>query len=153
VRPRRALFAGLLLVVTATVAAAVVLVRGGDAAVTPETFLERVHAVCTDYGARLDEVQPPVDLSSPGAVYESLEDALPLLREQAEAVRALETPAALRDDLGEFFDLTDRSLVELEEAFDQAGARELFLMATALTRFEEVRDEAKAVAKRIGFDC
>jgi len=121
--------------------------------VTREAFLEQVHAVCTDYGARLDEVRPPVDLSSPGAVYESLGAALPLLREQAAAVRALGAPPAVREDLDEFFMLTDRSLVELEEAYAQAGARELFLMATALTRFEEVRDDAKAIAKRIGFDC
>lgn len=130
-----------------------VVVRGGDAAVTPEAFLEQVHAVCTSYGERLDAVRPPQDLSSPGAVYESLGLALPLLREQEDAVRALDAPAALRTDLDEFFALTDRSLVELQEAYDQAGARELFLMATALTRFEEVRDEAKAVARRIGFDC
>jgi hypothetical protein len=151
---RRSAFASLLLIVTAVVAAAVVVVaRGGEPAVTRADFLEEVHGVCAYYGDRLDAVQPPVDLSSPGAVYESLGAALPLLRRQAAEVRQLDTPPALRADLAEFFELTDRSLVELEEAYEKAGERELFLMATALTRFEEVRDEAKAVAKRIGFDC
>ncbi len=143
----------MLLLLTATVAATVVLVRGGEAAVTPEAFLDQVRAVCADYGERLDAIAPPTDLSSPGAVYESLGAALPVLRDQADAVRALEAPTSLRDDLDEFFALTDRSLVELRNAYDEAGERALFPMATALSRFEEVRDEAKLVARRIGFDC
>jgi hypothetical protein len=153
-RYRVPLFAAGLVAVTAVVAAVVVVVaRGGEPAVTREDFLAQVHDVCAFYGEQLDAVQPPVDLSSPGAVYESLGAALPLLRQQAAAVRALDSPPALRDDLDEFFRLTDTSLAELKEGYDQAGARELFLMATALTRFEEARDEAKAVATRIGFDC
>ena len=143
----------LLAVAAATAAAVVVVAHGGGTPVTRETFLQDVHAVCEDYGRRLDEIAPPTDLSSPGAVYESLGLALPVLREQEEAVRALEAPPELGDDLEEFYELTDRSLVELQTARDEAGARELFLMATALTRFEETRDEAKAVARRIGFDC
>jgi hypothetical protein len=145
--------AGLLLVTAVVAAAVVVVARGGEPAVTREDFLTEVHDVCAFYSERLDAVQPPVDLSSPGAVYESLGAALPLLRQQAAAVRALDAPPVLETDLDEFFTLTDESLRELKVAYDEAGARELYLMATALTRFEEVRDQAKAVATRSGFDC
>jgi hypothetical protein len=109
--------------------------------------------VCAEYGVRLDRIPPPGDLSSPGAIVESLEQALPVLREQEEAVRALATPRALEADLARFFRLTDRSLAELQAALDAALERALYPMATALTRFGEVRNEAKAVARRIGFAC
>jgi hypothetical protein len=142
-----------LAVAVLSAAVVVVVARGGEPSVTPEAFLDEVHAVCTEYGERLDEIAPPVDLSSPGAVYESLGAALPLLREQAAAVRSLETPPSLRSDLEEFFVLTDRSLVELKDAYDAAGERALYPMAVSLSRFEKVRDDAKRVARQIGFDC
>jgi hypothetical protein len=126
---------------------------GGDDPPTRADYLEDVHALCADYGARLDAIPPPGDLSSPGAVVESLQQALPLLREQERAVQALAVPPALQADLARFFRLTDRSLAELQEALDAALERALYPMATALTRFGEVRNEAKAVARRIGFTC
>jgi len=126
---------------------------GDDDPPTREEYLADAHAVCADYGARLDAIPPPGDLSSPGAVVESLQQALPLLREQERAVQALAVPPALEPDLTRFFRLTDRSLAELQEALDAALERALYPMATALTRFGEVRNEAKAVARRIGFTC
>ena len=126
---------------------------GGDDPPTRAEYLAGVHAVCADYGARLDRIPPPGDLSSPGAVVESLQQALPLLREQERAVQALTVPPALEADLARFFRLTNRSLAELQEALDAALDRALYPMATALTRFGEVRNEAKAVARRIGFTC
>lgn len=151
---RGRLFAALLVIVAIVSAAAVVVVaRGGAPTVTREAFLQQVNATCTKYGKRLDAIPPPGDLSSPGSVYESLNAALPVLKEQEDAVRALDSPPELQDELDELYALTDRSLVELEAARDAAGERELFMMATALTRFEEVRDEAKVISRRIGFDC
>jgi hypothetical protein len=120
---------------------------------TRDEYLADVQAVCTRYGEELDRIPPPGDLSSPGAIVESLEQALPVLRAQERAVKALETPPALEADLARFFRLTDRSLVELQTALDEALERALYPMATALTRFDEVRNEAKAVARKIGFAC
>ena len=120
---------------------------------TRDEYLADVQAVCTRYGEELDRIPPPGDLSSPGAIVESLEQALPVLREQERAVKALQTPPALEADLARFFRLTDRSLAELQTALDEALERALYPMATALTRFDEVRNEAKAVARKIGFAC
>jgi len=120
---------------------------------TRDEYLADVQAVCARYGEELDRIPPPGDLSSPGAIVESLEQALPVLREQERAVLALQAPAALEADLARFFRLTDRSLEELQTALDEALERALYPMATALTRFDEVRNEAKAVARKIGFAC
>jgi hypothetical protein len=112
-----------------------------------------VEAICVEVNERLDRIPPPGDLSSPGAVVESLKQALPLLREQERDVRALSPPVSLRAALERFFRLTDRSLAELQAALDAALERELFPMATALTRFGEARDQAKLVGREIGFHC
>lgn len=125
----------------------------GESSPTPEAFLEQVHAICADYGERLDAIEPPTDLTLAVDVHESLAAALPVLQEEAEAVRAIPVPPSLRDDLDEFFDLNDRSLVALEASMRAAGRLALYPMATALWRFEDLRDRAKAVARRIGFDC
>lgn len=125
----------------------------GDDGQSMRDYLAEVTAICQQYGERLDRVPPPVDISSPGAVVSSIELALPLLREQLSAVRSLPAPKTFEKDLEQFFQLTDRSLVELELAYDAAFERELFPMAEALTRFGEVRDEAKQISRRLGFRC
>jgi len=147
------LAAGGLTLVAATVAVVVVVASGRSATMSPERFLAQVHEVCTEYGERLDTIEPPTDLTLAVDVHASLAAALPVLREEAEAVRAIPPPPSLKQDLAEFFDLTDRSLVALEASMRAAGELALYPMATALWRFEDLRDQAKLVATRIGFDC
>lgn len=144
---------GLAAVVAAAAALVVVAATRGADEPTRAEYLARAEAICKEYGDRLDRIPPPGDLSSPGSVVESLRQALPLLREQESAVRALVAPAALRARLDRFYELTDSSLDELQAALDAALERELFPMATALTRFGDVRNRAKRLAGEIGFRC
>ena len=155
--PRRAAvrLAALLVVVAVAAVSTVVAVEalGGEGRPTEAEYLAEVAAICKEYGERLDRIAPPGDISSPGAVVSSIATALPVLRAQLRAVRALRAPRSLEADLERFFTLTDRSLDELQEAHDAAFERELFPMAKALTRFGEVRDEAKAISRALGFHC
>lgn len=153
-RARLPWLAALAAVVAAAAVAVVVAASAfGSDEPSRDEYLAEVRAVCADYGVQLDRIPPPGDLSSPGAIVESLQQALPVLRRQEQAVQALEAPETLRADLARFFRLTDRSLAELQAALDAALERALYPMATALTRFGERRNEAKAVAHEIGFDC
>jgi hypothetical protein len=120
---------------------------------TRAEYLAAAEAICVEYGDRLDRIPPPTDVASPGAVVESLEQALPILREQEDRIRALAAPGELRSRLERFYRLTDRSLDALQEALDQALERAIYPMAVALTRFGDVRDQAKLLAREIGFDC
>lgn len=139
----------------AAVLAALVVVEATRSAHEPGRagYLAAVEAICHRYSVRLDRIPPPGDLSSPGSVVESLRQALPLLRDQEREVRRLVAPVQLRRQLARFFALTERSLTALGEALDAALERALYPMATALTRFGEQRDEAKRVAREIGFQC
>jgi hypothetical protein len=153
---RSALIVGLTLALVAAGAAAgiVLAFRGGEtSALTRTAYVRRVNAICSSYGKRLDKIPPPLDPASPGAVYESIGLALPLLREQSAKVQALTPPRELEQNVERFLTLTDRSLDHLQEARRHAGLRELFPMVQSLSAFGRVRDNAKRVSRTIGFKC
>jgi hypothetical protein len=153
---RNGLFlASFLGVVAAGAAAGIVLAfkEGAHVPLTRAAYLSRANAICEAYGKRLDRVPPPLDPASPGAVYESIGLALPLLREQSATIRALRPPEALRANVDRFFALTDRSLRDIERARRQAGRRELFPMVQSLSAFGKSRDAAKRMGRAIGFKC
>jgi hypothetical protein len=135
--------------------AALVVVGGGSGGKAPTRgeYLARVNAICQKSGRRLDKIPPPTDPASPGAVYESINAALPILREQAKRVRALDPPGELRQRLDPFFALTARSLDALDRARKDAHDRRLFPMVQAISAFEANRNKAKRIANSIGFKC
>jgi hypothetical protein len=154
---RTALVVGLALgLVAAGTAAGIVLAfRSADdsSGSTRAAYVRRVNAICASFGKRLDTIPPPLDPASPGAVYESIGKALPLLREQSTNVHALTPPPELRRDVDRLFTLTDRSLDHLQKARRHAGLRELFPMVQSLSAFGRARDDAKRVSRSIGFRC
>ena len=154
-RPTPAVVAAAALVVAACVAAVVVLVATGSSGNSPTRgdYLAHVEAICREYGKRLDKIPPPTDPASPGAVYDSINAALPVLREQEQRVQALERPHELRQKLDPFFTWTDRSLHELATARKDAHDRRLFPMVQAISRFETDRNKAKVIARSVGFKC
>jgi hypothetical protein len=142
------------LVATGAAAGIVFAFNGGDhSRLTHTTYVRRANAICEAYGKRLDRIPPPLDPASPGAVYESIGLALPLLREQAAKVRTLGPPRVLQAKVDRFFALTDQSLVHLEHTRRHAGRRELFPMVQSLSAFEKSRDAAKRVMSSVGVEC
>jgi hypothetical protein len=153
---RKALLLVLTLGLVATGAAAgmVFAFEGGDhSRLTHSAYLRRANAICQTYAKRLDRIPPPLDPASPGAVYESIGLALPLLREQSAKVRALAPPKVLQAKVNRFFVLTDQSLGHLQRTRFHAGRRELFPMVQALAAFGKARDAAKRVRQSVGFKC
>ena len=144
----------LALVVAGAAAGVVLAFRHGEQdRLTRTAYLRRATAICAAYGKRLDGIPPPLDPASPGAVYESIGLALPLLREQSAEIRALRPPRELQANVDQFFALTDQSLRHLARARRQAGRRELFPMVQSLSAFGKSRDEAKRFSRVIGFRC
>jgi hypothetical protein len=142
------------LVATGSAAGIVFAFEGGDhSRLTRSAYLQRANAICQTYAKRLDRIPPPLDPASPGAVYESIGLALPLLREQSAKVRALAPPRVLQAKVNRFFALTDQSLGHLERTRLHAGRRELFPMVQALAAFGKSRDAAKRIRRSVGFKC
>jgi hypothetical protein len=142
------------LVVAGTAAGIVLAVKGSEPSrLSRAAYVRRANEVCESYGKRLDRIPPPLDPASPGAVYESIGKALPLLETQATEIEALRPPEDLQSTVDRFFVLTRRSLRHLRRARGQAGRRELFPMVQSLTAFGNARDAAKRYGRTIGFRC
>lgn len=152
-RPRRFATTAVFVLIAAVTATVVVVLAETGGGATQAEYVARVNAICVEYGKKLDAIPPPGDLSSPGSVVESLEQAIPVLAAQADEIRGLRHPSKLDVDVAELHRLTDESLDHLRDALSQARERALYPMATALTSFGEARDEAKVVSRRLGFDC
>ena len=120
---------------------------------TPTAYLSSVAAICTRYGHRLDQIPPAIDPAIQGDAQASIEEALPLLRRQTRAIRALPRPAALRPKLERFFALNDRSIRALEHGLAAIHVNDVPKLSRALTDFSHARDGAKRLAREIGFRC
>lgn len=110
-------------VIAAAVAAAVVLLASGPSAAAPtkKQYLARVAAVCRVYGPKLDRI-PEADIAEPGNIIEDVGKALPLVKAELRAVRAIPAPTELRPKLERWFALHDEGIAYLEAAL-RAGKR------------------------------
>ena len=155
-RRRTVLVLGIALsLIVSAVAAGVVLAYRAthDAPMTRAQYLAAANAICAKYSKVLDTIPPPNDPAAPGAVYESIGLALPVLRAQATEVRKLVPPRELKARVDHFFLLTTTSFEHLARAGRQAGRRELFPMVQSLAAFERAREAAKRARRSVGFKC
>lgn len=148
-------FAIALSLIVSAVAAGVVLATRTkhDAPMTRARYLAAANAICVKYGKVLDTIPPPNDPAAPGAIYESIGLALPVLRAQATEVGKLIPPRELETRVARFFALTNTSFEHLARARRQAGRRELFPMVQSLAAFERARETAKRARRSVGFKC
>lgn len=153
---RRALLltAGLV-VVAGSLAAGIVLAFGGGptTSLSPSAYLARASAVCERYARQLDRIPPPGDLGSPAAVSAAVGRALPVLRKQAAAVRAIKPPRELERSVRRYFELSDRSLAVLGVALDAARRNDRVTMGPKLGAWFEASSAAQAASRKLGFRC
>lgn len=136
VRRRHALLGAACTVLTAGVAATLVLVFSADSNAEPTEaqYLARVAAVCRVYGPRLDRIRPP-DVAEPANVIAAVTHALPLVRAQEREVRQLRAPKELRARLARWFDLQDRRVGMLEKALRAARRQDFRALSVAYVAF------------------
>ena len=92
------------LIVSAVAAGVVLAYRAThDAPMTRAQYLAAANAICTRYSKVLDTIPPPNDPAAPGAIYESIGLALPVLRAQAAEVGKLVPPRELEAPVAKFF--------------------------------------------------
>jgi hypothetical protein len=141
------------LFVSAVAAGVVLAYRATHDGSSREQYLAEANAICVKYGKVLDTIPPANDPAAPGAIYESIGLALPVLRAQAAEVGKLVPPRELETRVAHFFLLTNASFEHLARARRQAGRRELFPMVQSLAAFERAREAAKRARRSVGFKC
>ena len=135
------------------IAAGVVLVLGGNssAAPTKKQYFARVAAICRLYGSKLDRIAPPADIAAPGEIVTAVGKALPILRAQTRAMRALRAPTALRGRVARWLALNDRVVARLDDALRAGRLRDIGAMGTAFIRYREAGLAARRLGAQIGF--
>src|SRR5437879_11074693 len=101
--------------VVAGVAAGIVLFASGTSAAAPtrSQYFARVAAICRIYGPKLDKIPPPIDVTIPSEITDSVRKVEPVLRAEANAVRRLRPPRELRAQLARWSKLNDNSIAKL----------------------------------------
>jgi hypothetical protein len=141
-------------VVTGATAAVIVLVvgSGSKATMTPAQYLARASAVCRFYQRKLDGIPPPT-LGSTVAVAASVGRALPVLEQQAVAVRKIRPPKALEERVRVFFQHTDHSLADLRGVLAAARRGDLKTMGPKFFAWIDASNAAREASHRVGYRC
>ena len=138
----------------AVIAAVIVLVVGSGtskAAPTKSQYFARVAAICRFYGPKLDKIPPPIDVTIPSEITESVRKVEPILRAEAKAVRRLEPPRELRAQLARWNELNRRSIAKLGEALRAAEKTDLRGIQVAYVEFVVTGAKAQKLGHAIGF--
>jgi hypothetical protein len=139
---------------TVGIAVAVVLIGNAGsskAAPTKSQYFARVAAICRFYGPKLDKISPPIDVTIPSEITESVRKVEPILRAEAEAVRRLEPPRELRSLLAQWNELNRRSIAKLGEALRAAKKVDLRGIQVAYVSFVVTGAKAQKLGHAIGF--
>lgn len=143
---------GFCVVVSAAVAGGLVLAFGSSsskAAPTKAEYFQQVAAVCRVYGPKLNQI-PEADIVEPGNIIEDVGKALPLVKAELRAVRAIPTPRELRPKLARWFALHDQGVAYLEAAL-RAGKRvDLRSLIVAYGKFIVQGPKARRLGGAIG---
>ena len=151
-RRTAALGAGLAAAAAITTGGVVLFGRGHASRPTQAAYLAHVSAVCKGFAAELNRIPPP-DLGSPASVAAGAGRALPVLRRQAAAVRAIDRPATLERRLDAQFRLTDRSLRDLGVALAAARRGDRSAMGRALAEWIAASEDARTASVKLGIRC
>jgi hypothetical protein len=135
------------------VAVTIVLVANtgsSKAAPTRAEYLSSVAAICRFYGPKLDKIPPPIDVTIPSEITESVRKVEPILRAEAEAVRRLEPPRELRAQLAQWNELNRRSIAKLGDALRAAEKIDLRGIQVAYVEFVVTGAKAQKLGHAIG---
>src|SRR5437870_4802692 len=115
----------------------------GAKAPTRSVYLAEARAICREFSRDLDQIPPIQDPTLLGVVLESVNAALPLLREQSYRIHALTPPTDLRTRVDRFFVLTDRSIDTLASVRDAAVQMDTGHVGLRLIEFGRQTEAAK----------
>lgn len=139
--------------IAAVIAAVIVLAVSGtsQAAPTKSEYFARVAAICRLYGPKLDKIPPPIDVTIPSEITESVKKVEPVLRAEAQAMRRLKPPRELKAKLARWNELNQQSIAKLGEALRAAEKVDLRGIQVAYVSFVVTGAKAQKLGHEIGF--
>ena len=128
---------------------------GGGESLSKEDFIAQADAICADHGTQLDAIfeeafaeVDETDMDDPQAAAQQyagvVADSEPVMRDQVEALRALEPPEADADELNSQLDALDAAVTEFVDLTEDGAAGD----EAALAAIESDVDPFAAVNER-----
>jgi hypothetical protein len=141
---------------SAAIAVGIVLAFGSgesQAAPSKSAYFAQVAALCRLYGPKLDKIPPPIDVTIPSEITESVSKVEPLLRAEAKAMRKLKSPPELKAQLKRWNELNQQSIAKLGEALRAARAEIMDLRGIQVNyvAFVVIGAKAQKLGHAIGF--
>ena len=139
---------------SAAIAVGIVLAFGSgesQAAPSKSEYFAQVAALCRLYGPKLDKIPPPIDVTIPSEITESVSKVEPLLRAEAKAMRKLKSPPELKAQLERWNELNQQSIAKLGEALRAAKNVDLRGIQVAYVTFVVTGAKAQKLGHAIGF--
>lgn len=127
--------------------------RGGGDAPRRSAYLAQVSSVCRVYARRLSRIGAPSDVTAYGDVVAIVGRVVPLLREQAARMEAVDPPPSLRADLDRLFALDRRSIAALETTLAAARRRDAGGVGKGIVSFSRLSGEVHSLATSLGIRC
>jgi hypothetical protein len=121
-------------------------------ALTRSAYVAQLQRLCREAGRKLAQVPAPAS-SNPQAIANSIERALPVLRQAIADEEKLKPPRELEARAKRAFELSDASVQALEESRRKAAAGDGPGAIEALSRFEQVRNRARTAGIALGLRC
>jgi homospermidine synthase len=157
---RRHVLSAAALVAVAGGAAVIVLWVGGvfdggqnkTDTLTRSAYVAQLQRLCREASRKLSQVPAPAG-ANPQAIANSIEQALPVLRQAVTDEEKLEPPKELEAQAKRAFELSEQSVQALEESRSKAKAGDAPGALKALAKFEQVRDRARQAGIALGLQC
>ena len=115
-------------------------------------YVAQLQQLCREAGKKLAQVPAPSN-SDPRALANSIDQALPVLRQAIADEEKLKPPRELEAQAKRAFELSDQSVRALEESRRKAAAGDGSGALQALTKFEQVRNRAREAGIALGLRC
>jgi hypothetical protein len=123
-----------------------------DSTLSRTAYVAQLQQLCREAGRKLAQVPAPSN-SDPRALVNSIDQALPVLRQTIANEEKLKPPRELEAQAKRAFELSDKSVRALEESRRRAAAGDGPGALRALTQFEQVRDRARRAGLALGLRC
>jgi hypothetical protein len=112
-----------------------------------------VSSVCRVYARRLSRIGVPSEVTAYGDVVATIGRVVPLLREQAARMEAVDPPPGLHADLDRLFALDRRSIAVLETTLAAARRRDAGGVGKGIASFSGLSGEVHSLAVSLGIHC
>jgi hypothetical protein len=120
---------------------------GGGGELSAEEFRQQADAICEDFEAQLDDVEPP---TSPDDIQRFVNEAVPIIEDGTNELNSLDPPAEFREEWTRISEINDENLDTIRAVRDALESDNLEEATRLMQDAGGNEEEADRLAREIG---